>query len=181
VVVINHDRGPFVGGRIIDLSKAAAASIGMINAGTAKVRVTTTGGSALAALGEATAKAKDGASSGVTGTADIAAAEAPKQKFVTHTASRSKRAVGATASVSAKSSSGARLAAAAPKRTRGARSVRNRIDMAASQNGIRAAALQASSLSHRPVTVAWNETPYAILGAAPGFTKPSRTRARRAG
>ena len=53
VVVRINDRGPFVGGRIIDLSKAAAASIGMIDAGTAKVRVTTeTGGNALAALGK---------------------------------------------------------------------------------------------------------------------------------
>ena len=43
VVVRINDRGPFIGGRIIDLSKAAAASIGMINAGTAKVRVTTAG------------------------------------------------------------------------------------------------------------------------------------------
>ena len=72
VVVRINDRGPFIGGRIIDLSKAAAASIGMINAGTAKVRVTTAGGSALAALGEATTKAKDGASLGATAKADIA-------------------------------------------------------------------------------------------------------------
>ena len=63
VVVRINDRGPFIGGRIIDLSKAAAASIGMLGAGTAQVRITTTapdGGSALAALGEATAKAKRG-------------------------------------------------------------------------------------------------------------------------
>jgi rare lipoprotein A len=33
------DRGPFVGGRIIDLSHAAAQQIAMIGAGTAKVRV----------------------------------------------------------------------------------------------------------------------------------------------
>jgi rare lipoprotein A len=52
VVVRINDRGPFVGGRIIDLSKAAAASIGMIDTGTAQVRVTTTGGGALAALGK---------------------------------------------------------------------------------------------------------------------------------
>jgi rare lipoprotein A len=38
VVVRINDRGPFIGGRIIDLSKAAASSIGMIDAGTAKVR-----------------------------------------------------------------------------------------------------------------------------------------------
>ncbi len=56
VVVRINDRGPFIGGRIIDLSKAAAASIGMISAGTAKVRVTTAGGGVLAALGQSTAK-----------------------------------------------------------------------------------------------------------------------------
>ena len=175
VVVRINDRGPFIGGRIIDLSKAAAASIGMINAGTAKVRVTTTGGSALAALGDATAKAKDGASLGATAKADIAAAEAPKQKIVTHTASRSKRSVGATASVSAKLSAARVRVADTSKRARA------RVEMAASQHGIRAAALQATSLPRRPVTVASNETPYAILGATPGFMKPSRTRARRAG
>jgi rare lipoprotein A len=59
VVVRINDRGPFIGGRIIDLSKAAAASIGMIAAGTAKVRVTTADGGVLAALGKTTAKAKD--------------------------------------------------------------------------------------------------------------------------
>jgi rare lipoprotein A len=63
VVVRINDRGPFIGGRIIDLSKAAAESIGMLSTGTAQVRISTTapdGGSALAALGEATAKAKNG-------------------------------------------------------------------------------------------------------------------------
>jgi peptidoglycan lytic transglycosylase len=180
VVVRINDRGPFIGGRIIDLSKAAAASIGMINAGTAKVRVTSTEGSALAALGETTAKAKDGASLGATAKADIAPSEAPKQKVVTH-ASHKKRGVGATALVSAKSSASKVRVAAAAKRTKGARSARARVQFAASQNGIRAAALQASSLSRRPVTVASNESPYAILGATPGFMKPSRIRTRRAG
>ena len=99
VVVRINDRGPFIGGRIIDLSKAAAASIGMINAGTAKVRVTTAGGSALAALGEATTKTKDGASLGATAKAEIAPSEAPQQNVVAHTASRNKKSVGATASV----------------------------------------------------------------------------------
>jgi rare lipoprotein A len=182
VVVRINDRGPFIGGRIIDLSKAAAASIGMINAGTAKVRVTTAGGSALAALGDATTKTKDGASLGATAKADIAPSEAPKQKVVAHTASRNKKGAGATASVSAKySASRVRVTAAATKRVRDAKSARARVQMAASQNGIRAAALQASSLSRRPVTVASNENPYAILGATPGFMKPSRTRTRRAG
>lgn len=80
VVVRINDRGPFIGGRIIDLSKAAAASIGMIDAGTAKVRVTTeTGGNALAALGEVTAKAKDGASLAANAKADIASTDTPRK------------------------------------------------------------------------------------------------------
>lgn len=39
VVVRINDRGPFTGGRIIDLSRAAAGEIGMINSGTASVKV----------------------------------------------------------------------------------------------------------------------------------------------
>ena len=39
VIVRINDRGPFVAGRIIDMSKAAAAAIGMLNAGIAKVSV----------------------------------------------------------------------------------------------------------------------------------------------
>lgn len=76
VVVRINDRGPFIGGRIIDLSKAAAASIGMIGSGTAKVRVSTAGGSALAALGEAQLKAKKGVALAA---AESAATEAPAE------------------------------------------------------------------------------------------------------
>jgi rare lipoprotein A len=57
VVVRINDRGPFVGGRIIDVSRAAAAQLGMIRAGTARVRVTQTGGGALGALGAASKSA----------------------------------------------------------------------------------------------------------------------------
>lgn len=39
VIVRINDRGPFTGGRIIDLSKGAAAAIGMVNRGTARVSV----------------------------------------------------------------------------------------------------------------------------------------------
>lgn len=37
VVVRINDRGPFIKGRIIDVSKAAAKQLGMIRAGVAKV------------------------------------------------------------------------------------------------------------------------------------------------
>ena len=40
VVVRINDRGPFVGGRIIDLSKGAAGVIGMHKQGVARVKVT---------------------------------------------------------------------------------------------------------------------------------------------
>lgn len=39
VIVRINDRGPFLKGRIIDLSKAAAEKIGMIGPGTAEVRL----------------------------------------------------------------------------------------------------------------------------------------------
>ena len=39
VIVRVNDRGPYVRGRIIDLSKAAAKQIGMIKTGTAKVQL----------------------------------------------------------------------------------------------------------------------------------------------
>src|SRR5262249_15918466 len=74
VVVRINDRGPFVGGRIIDLSKAAAQSIGMLGSGTAKVRVVTTGGNALQALREAAAKVKNGTTRAAVGRAALAPA-----------------------------------------------------------------------------------------------------------
>ena len=37
VVVRINDRGPFIRGRIIDVSKAAAKNIGMVSSGTAQV------------------------------------------------------------------------------------------------------------------------------------------------
>lgn len=40
VVVRINDRGPFVGGRIIDVTKAAAHKLGMVASGTARVRLT---------------------------------------------------------------------------------------------------------------------------------------------
>ncbi len=40
VVVRINDRGPFVGGRVIDLTKAAAGKLGFISSGLARVRVT---------------------------------------------------------------------------------------------------------------------------------------------
>jgi len=58
VVVRINDRGPFVAGRIIDLSKAAAAAIGLDRSGTARVEIRAVpAGTALGPAGSATAKA----------------------------------------------------------------------------------------------------------------------------
>jgi rare lipoprotein A len=180
VVVRINDRGPFIGGRIIDLSKAAAASIGMIEAGTAKVRVTTAGGSALAALGETTAKAKAGAVLAAAAKVEIpetppkpeaALSKPPKAKSVAAKASLGTKQAARKLSARAKVD-----VASAGKRLDGKRfAARNRSIAAA--NGIRAAAEQASDFSsRRPRTVVAQSHPYAILGATPGFMKPSRSR-----
>ena len=47
VVVRINDRGPFIKGRIIDVSKAAASVLGMLGSGTARVKVSASGGSSL--------------------------------------------------------------------------------------------------------------------------------------
>lgn len=46
VIVRINDRGPFVAGRVIDVTRAAAEELGMIRAGTAKVRVSVVDGNA---------------------------------------------------------------------------------------------------------------------------------------
>jgi rare lipoprotein A len=43
VVVRINDRGPFIKGRVIDLSYAAARQVGMVNAGVARVRLEVVG------------------------------------------------------------------------------------------------------------------------------------------
>ena len=44
VVVRINDRGPFVGGRVIDVTRSAAESLGMIHSGVARVKVTVVDG-----------------------------------------------------------------------------------------------------------------------------------------
>jgi rare lipoprotein A len=58
VLVTINDRGPFIAGRIIDVSKAAASSLGMLGSGTARVSVSASGGGSpkVAAKPEGTVK-----------------------------------------------------------------------------------------------------------------------------
>jgi rare lipoprotein A len=44
VMVRINDRGPFVGGRIIDVTRAAASRLGFLKDGVTKVRLTVIGG-----------------------------------------------------------------------------------------------------------------------------------------
>jgi len=48
VTVRINDRGPFVKGRVIDLSLAAAKKLDMVNAGVAQVRLRSAAGGAVA-------------------------------------------------------------------------------------------------------------------------------------
>lgn len=52
VVVRVNDRGPFVSGRVIDLSPAAAKQLGMLRAGVARVKLEVVGTSTLASANE---------------------------------------------------------------------------------------------------------------------------------
>src|SRR5262245_6855742 len=195
VVVRINDRGPFIGGRIIDLSKAAAASIGMLNSGTAKVRVTTTtaptGGNAIAALGEATAKAKNGTALAAVAKVDIASSETPPKATAAATSSKGKK-VAANASsrlkhvakapqAKVKVASNSTRSRAAKSKDTAAKSKDARVRVAASTKGIHAVAKQASRLKAKQLMIVATAHPYAVLGSTPGFMKSERVKTRRAG
>jgi rare lipoprotein A len=177
VVVRINDRGPFIGGRIIDLSKAAAASIGMIATGTAKVRVTTAAGGVLAGLGESTAKAKgesrihEAASpaapeaavqivsakmTGATATEDKASPKPSPQAKVASKPAKTKT-VAVTASAATKKHVGSQTikVAAAAKRSRPSGNAKARVQLVAANNGIRTGR-EASRASSGRVVVASN-------------------------
>lgn len=182
VVVRINDRGPFIGGRIIDLSKAAATSIGMIDSGTAKVRVTTTGasgGSAIAALGEANVKAKAGAGKAVTAKASVASVETtPKVKVVAASGSAQAKTRLAAAKASADTQRVAKRLEAKVKVVmageRKRRWVRERY--AAAPDAFRTVAYQPSDAPRPRFAGSSEQRPHAALGANPGVLKPSRSR-----
>jgi rare lipoprotein A len=156
VVVRINDRGPFTGGRIIDLSKAAAASIGMINSGVAKVRVTNAGGGALEALGRQTSEAAKAA-------AAQEKAQAAKIQPAKVTASRA----APKAKTVAKPTAKARQAAKSPARK-----------VVSAKKGYGRVHSAAKPGTRKPLVQA-HYNPYAILGGTPGFMKPATKRAGR--
>lgn len=70
VIVRINDRGPFVKGREIDLSKAAAVKIGMIKSGTAKVSLEIIGGSG--ASGQNVSQGQKAGASDISSSSDFA-------------------------------------------------------------------------------------------------------------
>lgn len=176
VVVRINDRGPFIGGRIIDLSKAAAASIGMIATGTAKVRVTTAAGGVLAGLGESTVKAKGESriheaaspaapeaavqivSAKMTGATATEAKASPKPSQQANVASKpaKTKTLAVTASAASKKRVGSQtIKVAAAKRSRPSANAKARVQVVAAANGL-GTGREASRASSRRVVVASN-------------------------
>ena len=172
VVVRINDRGPFTGGRIIDLSKAAAASIGMIASGVANVRVSVAEGGVLAELGESTAK--ENATSRITGdliavaqrdetpavSAKMAGTDtneakaAPKPSGQTKIAAKTAKTKALAAASVAKKRAASQTVKVAAKRSRSNESAKARLQLAAAKSGIRATGREASRVSSRRMIVA---------------------------
>jgi rare lipoprotein A len=111
VVVRINDRGPFIKGRIIDVSKAAASVLGMLGSGTARVKVSTSGGSSLKVAAKEESPVKV-----ATATTKMEVASGDKSAKVEDAPVKSAKMEGAPASkpvkVAAKSSKPAKVASA---------------------------------------------------------------------
>jgi rare lipoprotein A len=153
VVVRINDRGPFVGGRIIDVSKAAASSLGMIDSGVAKVRLAAIGG------GEAPIQ--------------TASAEKPRGAMAVAVKTASAKAVGKKTIV----------AKAEPRREPSVRKqvVASYEKAHAKRLGREIAWAQSRHGGRKPIALASAENNYAILGSTPGFMeKQDQAKSRRA-
>jgi rare lipoprotein A len=67
VVVRINDRGPYIDGRIIDLSKGAASTLGMLESGVVQVRVSTPGGETAAPASASSSASTQGAATALKG------------------------------------------------------------------------------------------------------------------
>jgi rare lipoprotein A len=155
-----NDRGPFVGGRIIDVSKAAASSLGMIDAGVAKVRVAAIGGGEVASAKKA----------------PIQTASAEKPKGAMEAAVKTASAKAATKKV-----------AVAKAELRREPSVRKQVVASYEKARIKrqgrgiAMAHPTTRGGRKPVVLASTSNAYAILGGTPGFMeKQGPANSRRA-
>jgi peptidoglycan lytic transglycosylase len=153
VVVRINDRGPFVGSRIIDVSKAAASSLGMIGSGVAKVRVAAIGGGGETPIQTASAEKPRGAMAVAMKTTSVKAV--------------GKKIVVAKAELRREPSVRKQVVASYEKAH--AKRLGREIAWAQSRHGGR-----------KPVELASASNSYAILGSTPGFMeKPDQAKSRR--
>ena len=158
-----NDRGPFVGGRIIDVSKAAASSLGMIDAGVAKVRVAAVGGE-------------------VTPTPAVAS-KAPA--VLTASAEKPRGAMAAAVKTASAKPVGKKVVVAKAE-TRREPSVRKQVVASyekarTKRQGREIAWARSNRSTRKPVVLASASNAYAILGGTPGFMdKQDRANSRRA-
>ncbi len=195
VIVRINDRGPFTGGRIIDLSRAAAANIGMVETGVAKVRVSTADGGALARLGKSRAKATiapepraesnkmAGPASKPAKTKSSATKSSAAKSTVKSAKTRTAAAPSTKKAASSKQRGGSQTPVKATAAKRSKASGTAPVRLAASNSQIRAAAGQPSDLPSGRIAVASNARhPRTAHGKTPRFTKIARARQnRRAG
>ena len=156
VVVRINDRGPFVGGRIIDVSKGAASVLGMVGAGTAQVRVTPHGGGALAAAAKT----------------QKVAYKAPAKKTVSAHKPRHKPAV---------ASKSARHKSVASKSVRhksvvASKTVRHKKSTQVASKSTRHDKTVAGRSYKKSRGVVASANPYKVLGGRPAFMKASASR-----
>lgn len=153
-----NDRGPFIGGRIIDVSKAAASSLGMIGAGVAKVRVAAIGGVEVASAKKAPIQ--------------TASAEKPRGAMAVAVKTASAKAVGKKIVV-------------AKAELRREPSVRKQVVASyekarTKRQGREIAWAQSSRGGRKAVQLASASNSYAILGSTPGFMeKQDQAKSRR--
>jgi rare lipoprotein A len=152
-----NDRGPFIGGRIIDVSKAAASSLGMIGAGVAKVRVAAIGGVEVASAKKAPIQ--------------TASAEKPRGAMAVAVKTASAKAVGkkiVVAKAELRREPSVRKQVVASYEKAHAKRLGREIAWAQSRHGRKSVQLASASNS------------YAILGSTPGFMeKQDQAKSRR--
>jgi rare lipoprotein A len=152
-----NDRGPFIGGRIIDVSKAAASSLGMIGAGVAKVRVAAIGGVEVASAKKAPIQ--------------TASAEKPRGAMAVAVKTASAKGVGkkiVVAKAELRRELSVRKQVVASYEKAHAKRLGREIAWAQSRHGRKSVQLASASNS------------YAILGSTPGFMeKQDQAKSRR--
>ena len=154
-----NDRGPFIGGRIIDVSKAAASTLGMIDSGVAKVRVATLGGGEVASAKKAPVQ--------------TASADKPRGAMAAAVKTASAKAVGKKVVV-------------AKAELRREPSIRKQVVASyekarTKRQGREIAWAHSNRGGRKPVALASAANSYGILGGTPGFmAKQDRANSRRA-